>query len=140
MTRPKLGNLVPYLFYSDVESMLEWYSRVFGFVEKERWPGPDGRVRNAEMTVGDTELWMDGGPSTGRHKLTNAQGDPVPLWVGVWLEDRESVDAMYDHILGEGVEPTDRPVDRPFGIRTFNVKDPEGYTWGFICTIPRIAA
>lgn len=136
MSTPKLGNLVPYLFYSDIESMIDWYARVFGFVEKERWRGADGHVHNAEMIVGDTELWMDGGPDNGRHKLTDATGNPRSLWVGVWLDDREAVDAMYDHIVAQGVE-ADRPDDRPFGIRTFNVKDPEGYTWGFMCHIPR---
>jgi uncharacterized glyoxalase superfamily protein PhnB len=137
MTAAKLGNLVPYLFYSDIEAMIAWYHRVFGFVDKQRWRRPDGTVHNAEMTVGDTQLWMDGGPNSGRHKLTDADGNPVSLWVGVWLEDPEAVDAMYNHIVSEGVEPVDQPGDRPFGIRTFNVKDPEGYTWGFMCEIPR---
>ena len=133
MSAPTSGNLVPYLFYVELEAMLEWYSRVFGFVEKNRWPGPDGTVHNAEMVVGDTELWMDGGP---RRQLVDASGDAVSMWVGVWLADRAAVDDMYDHIVSEGVEPTEAPLDRPFGIRTFNVEDPEGYTWGFMCRIP----
>ena len=132
MSAPTLGNLVPYLFYDDIEAMLGWYSRVFGFVETGRWPGPDGAVHNAEMLVGDTELWMDGGP---RHRLVDAQGDAASTWVGVWLEDRAAVDGMYDHVVSEGVQPTQAPHDRPFGIRTFDVEDPEGYTWGFMCRI-----
>ncbi|CAN5259472.1 N/A [soil metagenome] len=136
MNLPKLGNLVPYLFYSDIEAMIDWYSRVFGFTEKGRWRQPDGSVQNAEMRVGDTELWMDGDPSPGLHNLTDPHGNSMPLWIGVWLENPAAVDAMYDHILGHGVEPADQPHDRSFGIRTFSVKDPEGYTWGFMCPIP----
>jgi uncharacterized glyoxalase superfamily protein PhnB len=133
---PKLGNLVPYLFYADIEAMIDWYTRVFGFVEKDRWRDAEGNVHNAEMCVGDTELWMDG-KNTGRHTLTDPEGKPFSLWVGVYLDDPAAVDAMYDHIVSEGVEPNERPGDRPYGVRTFSVKDPEGYTWGFMCSIPR---
>jgi uncharacterized glyoxalase superfamily protein PhnB len=133
---PTLGNLVPYLFYSDIEAMIDWYTRVFGFVEVDRWRDAGGSVHNAEMTVGDTELWMDG-KNTGRHTLTDPEGKPFSLWLGVWLEDRAAVDAMYDHIVAEGVEPNERPADRPYGVRTFSVDDPEGYSWGFMCRIPR---
>lgn len=129
MGAPRAGNLVPYLFYSDIEATIDWYVRVFGFVEKDRWRGPDGAVQNAEMTVGDTELWMDGGGA-------DRPADAKP-WIGVWLDDRAAVDAMHAHVVAEGVEPASAPHDRPFGIRTFDVKDPEGYTWGFLCPIPR---
>jgi uncharacterized glyoxalase superfamily protein PhnB len=133
---PALGNLVPYLFYADIEAMIDWYTRVFGFVEVDRWRDAEGKVHNAEMTVGDTELWMDG-KNTGRHTLTDPEGKPFSLWIGVWLEDAAAVDAMYEHIVTEGVEPNERPGDRPYGVRTFSVADPEGYTWGFMCRIPR---
>lgn len=136
MNVPRPGNLVPYLYYADIEAMIDWYGRVFGFVERGRWHGPDGTVQNAEMSVGDTELWMDGDPVPGIHDLTGRDGSPRPLFVGVWLESPAAVDALHDHIVGQGVEPTSRPHDRPFGIRTFDVDDPEGYTWGFMCRIP----
>lgn len=129
-SRPDLGNLVPYLFYDDVASAIEWYERVFGFVERGRWPGPDGTVENAELLVGDTELWLDGG---GRARM------PEQVWVGIWLADRAAVDAMHDHVVAQGVEPLAPPADRPFGIRTFDVVDPAGYRWGFMTRIPPTA-
>ena len=73
MTAPRLGNLVPYLFCADIEAMIDWYTRVFGFVEKSRWRGDDGKVHNAEMCIGDTELWMDGA-NAGDHLA--GQGEP----------------------------------------------------------------
>lgn len=136
MNPPELGTLVPYLFYTDIEAMIDWYSRVFGFVETGRWRRPDGSVQNAEMRVGDTELWMDGEPAPGIHGLTGPDGNPRPLWIGVWLGSPSAVDAMYEHVVAQGVDPNDRPHDRSFGIRTFNVNDPEGYTWGFMCRVP----
>lgn len=136
MTAPSPGNLVPYLFYTDIEAVIDWYARVFGFTEKGRWRDGQGHVHNAEMHVGDTELWMDGN-DTGRHTLTDPNGKPFSMWIGVWLPDPAAVDAMYEHIVSERVAPSERPADRPYGIRTFNVADPEGYTWGFMCHISR---
>ena len=53
--------IVPYLFYDDAEAAIEWYTRAFGFVEIGRWNDDKGRIGNAEMRVGNTELWLDGG-------------------------------------------------------------------------------
>jgi uncharacterized glyoxalase superfamily protein PhnB len=116
--------LVPYLFYEDAAAMLDWYRRVFGWVELGRWSGPDGRLRNAEMRVGDTELWLDGGGA----RYQDVDGSRASQWIGVWVDD---VDAMYTRItsVGVAVEP---PEDRQFGIRMLTVTDPEGYRWGFM--------
>jgi len=136
---PTPGNLVPYLFYTDIESMIDWYTRVFGFVELERWRQDDGKIHNAEMRVGDTELWMDA-TDDGRHHLTDPKGNPFSLWVGVWLDTPDDVDAMHAHVVHEGVQPEQDPHDRPYGVHTFNVRDPEGYLWGFMCRIPKPGA
>jgi uncharacterized glyoxalase superfamily protein PhnB len=53
--------IVPYLFYDDAEAAMKWYTQVFGFVEIGRWANAEGRIHNAEMRVGNTELWLDGG-------------------------------------------------------------------------------
>lgn len=131
---PTPGNLVPYLFYDDVDAMIAWYTRVFGFAEKKRWLGPDGAVHNAEMSVGATELWMDG--ASGRRVVTGADGEPWSPWTGIWLDTPEDVDAMHAHVVAEGVTPEQAPHDRPYGVHTFNVKDPAGYSWGFMARIP----
>ena len=108
--------------------MIEWYTRVFGFQEKARWTDDDGTVRNAEMTVGDSELWLDGSGS-GYWKRRGRRPDQ---WIGIWVDD---VDAMYERVSAAGAD-ADPPHDRPFGVRAFDVIDPEGYRWGFLSRIP----
>jgi len=111
------GGLVPYLYYEDAAAMLDWYARVFGWVERGRWEA-DGKVHNAEMQVGDGELWLDGGgPAPTR-----------PTWVGVWVDD---LDAMYERVRAAGVE-ADPPETKPYGVRMLTVSDPAGYDWGFM--------
>ena len=113
--------IVPYLFYDDALAALEWYARVFGFEEIGRWQNEAGGVQNAEMRVGDTELWLDGG---GKRNDT----DERPQWIGIWVDD---VDAMYEQVRQTGIE-CDAPVDREFGVRMLTVPDAMGYLWGFM--------
>lgn len=113
--------VVPYLFFDDAEVALEWYARVFGFEEIGRWSNDAGKVQNAEMRVGNTELWLDG---SGRRK----EDDERPTWIGIWVDD---VDAIFAKVESAGIV-CDAPVDREFGVRMLNVPDPMGYLWGFI--------
>lgn len=123
MPEPRLGNLVPYLFSDDAGELAGWLGRVFGFQERQRWHNDDGSVRNLDMIVGDTELWIDGG---GRR--TADGGSRPTMWIGVWVDD---VDAMHRRVVACGVN-ADPPDDRAFGVRMMNVRDPEGNLWGFM--------
>ena len=116
-----MSGVVPYLFYDDAEAAMDWYARVFGFEEIGRWRGDDGKVHNAEMRIGSTELWLDG---SGARK----EADARPHWIGVWVDD---VDAMFERVKDAGIacEP---PVDREFGVRMLSVEDGMGHLWGFI--------
>lgn len=124
MSLPRSG-IVPYLFYEDAGAMVEWYARVFGFVELSRFEDAHGKVTNAEMLVGETELWLDGdGPA---YWEKNGRG-PSP-WIGVWVDD---LDALCARVRSAGVEIAD-PVLREFGVRmSGEVVDPGGYHWSFM--------
>jgi uncharacterized glyoxalase superfamily protein PhnB len=113
--------IVPYLFYDDAEAAMAWYTRVFGFEEIGRWTNDQGKIHNAEMRVGNTELWLDGGGS-------RTDDDKRRIWVGVWVDD---VDAMHRRVRAAGIE-CEGPVDRPFGVRILNVPDGMGHLWGFM--------
>jgi uncharacterized glyoxalase superfamily protein PhnB len=109
--------------YEDANGMLDWLARVFGFEERARYVDRDGVVRQAEMRVGDAELWFSG------HGAGSLWKDGGPgQFIGVWVDD---VDAMYERVAAAGVE-AEAPVDRDYDVRSFNVIDPEGYMWGFM--------
>jgi uncharacterized glyoxalase superfamily protein PhnB len=116
--------LVPYVRYEDAGAALDWLSRVFGFEERARHVDKDGLVQQAEMMVGDHELWLSGhGPG-----YWEKEGRRPDEFVGVWVDD---VDAQYERVRAAGVD-ADPPEDRDYDVRTFNVRDPEGYLWGFM--------
>ena len=113
--------IVPYLFYDDVAAAITWYTNVFGFKERSRWENDQGVVQNAEMQVGNTEIWMDGGGA-------REETDKRPTWIGVWVDD---VDRMYEQISQAGVN-CEPPENKAYGVRTFNVADEFGHLWGFM--------
>ena len=81
------SGLVPYLFYDSAAAMIDWYKRAFGFAEHSRYSRVDGGVRNAEMIVGGTELWMDGNQPADRQPSAVQR-------IGVWVDDPEE---MYEN-------------------------------------------
>ena len=116
--------LTPYLYYEDAAAMLDWLSRVFGFEETSRYVDTNGVVREAEMLVGSTELWMSGqDPGYWERK-----GRGPEQLILVWVDD---VDAQYEHIRAAGVE-VEPPADQTYDVRTMTVADPEGYEWNFL--------
>jgi uncharacterized glyoxalase superfamily protein PhnB len=116
--------LVPYVNYEDAGAALDWLSRVFGFEERARYIDKDGLVQQAEMMVGEHELWLSGhGPGHWER-----EGRRPDEFIGVWVDD---VDAQYERVRAAGVD-ADAPADRDYDVRTFNVIDPEGYMWGFM--------
>jgi predicted enzyme related to lactoylglutathione lyase len=68
-------------------------------------------------------VWLDGDPEYWKQR-----GRRPEEWIGVWVDD---VDAMYARVqaAGVGAQP---PENKFYGVRVFDVTDPEGYTWGFM--------
>ena len=114
--------LTPYLYYDDAGAASDWLSSTFGFKEIDRFIDDHGKVTNITMRAGDGELWIDG---QGRDPALGNQGGP---WTMVWVDD---VDLLHRHVRDSGVECSD-PIDRPWGVREVQVRDPEGLNWGFV--------
>ena len=128
-TSPKLLGLTPYLYYEDPAGALEWLGRVCGFEEISRFVDPNGIVQEAEMRVGDQEIWMAGmGPGYWQKK--GSRPDQLML---VWVND---VDAHHARTVATGVE-AEAPEDKPYAVRMYTLCDPEGYQWGFAQRLER---
>jgi uncharacterized glyoxalase superfamily protein PhnB len=123
------SGITPYLHYDDISAALDWLTRVFGFVEKGRWLDDSGGITNAELSVGSTEVWIDGAPDWWKSK-----GRRPEEWIGVWVND---VDAMYARVTTTGVDTTP-PETKFYGVRVLQVRDLEGYVWGFMERAPLV--
>jgi uncharacterized glyoxalase superfamily protein PhnB len=127
---PRFLGITPYLHYDDAAAMISWLIRVFGFTERGRWLDGQGVLRNAELFAGSTEIWLDGDPEYWKSK-----GRRPDDWIGVWVDD---VDAMFARVKSNGVAH-ELPENKFYGVRVFQVIDPEGYTWGFMQRIAYVA-
>lgn len=124
------NGITPYLHYDDIAAALQWLIRVFGFVEKGRWIDDIGHITNAELTIGPTEVWLDGAPDWWKSK-----GRRPEDWIGVWVND---VEAMYVRVKAAGVVAP-QPETKFYGVQVLQVQDPQGYVWGFLERAPVVA-
>ena len=95
------------LHVRDLDRSRDFYRRVPGFQEVGHRPG-----RISLFQVGDRLL--------GLLQLPRSSG--FHLEVGV-----SDLDEMHRRLLEAGLEPQSGPLDRPWGERTFNLVDPDGF-------------
>jgi len=121
--RVEFAGVTTCLRYEDAAEAIDWLERVCGFEERARFVDKDGIVRQAEVFVGDAEVFLSG---HGRGYWERNERGPGQYLV-VWVDD---VDAQYERVRAAGVDAKP-PVDQSWGVRNFSVTDPGGYHWGF---------
>jgi len=117
--------VTPYLYYQDVAAALRFLADAFGFREKLRMPGPDGKIAHAEMTLGDG-LVMMGCPGAEYQNPKRLGQTTQSLYVYV-----DDVDAHFARAKRAGAKIIDEPEDQFYGDRRYGAEDPEGHHWFF---------
>ena len=115
----------PYLIVDDAPRALEFYKKAFGAKELMRHAGPDGRIGQAEIKIGDSIVML-----ADEHLEVNARspktvgGTPVSLHFYV-----KDVDAVARQATAAGAKVV-RPVqDQFYGDRNGMLEDPFGHQW-----------
>ena len=111
--------------YADVAAALRFLADAFGFREKLRMPGKDGKIAHAEMTLGDG-LVMMGHPGPEYRNPKRLGQTTQSLYVYV-----EDVDAHCARAKRAGAKILDEPADQFYGDRRYGAEDPEGHHWFF---------
>ena len=89
----------------DVERSREFYERIPDAVLEAHRPGEFALFR-----IGQARLGLLQSKTIGLHLEVNTP----------------DVDQYYDRLVSAGVKPVGEPRDRPWGERTFSVRDPDG--------------
>jgi len=121
-----MPRVTPYLYYEDVDAALDWLARAFGFRERVRMPGPDGKAAHAEMEVGSGGLVMLGRPGPA-YRNPKRLGQPTQN-VYVYVD---GVDEHCRRAKAAGAAVLQEPADQFYGDRRYGVTDPEGHEWYF---------
>jgi PhnB protein len=119
------ARVTPYLLYHDTDAAVEFLIRVFGFTEKYRLAGNDGKTAHAEVEL-EGGVIMLGTPS-GTFRNPKELGERTAT-TSVYVDD---VDAHFERASKEGAEITRGLADQFYGDRTYSALDPEGHAWSF---------
>lgn len=107
----------PYLIVDGAAQTIDFLARVFGATVMRVIPGDAGKVRHAEVRIGESVVmiadWMEGWPA-------------MPAHVHVYVAD---VDATYRLALEAGATSVQEPVQQGDEDKRGGVSDPGGTTW-----------
>jgi len=120
-----MPRVTPYILYEDVASALDWLANAFGFRERMRLPGPDGKVNHAEMELADGVVMMGcPGPEYQNPKRLGHVTQELYVYV-------DDVDTHFHRAKGAGATILEEPEDQFYGDRRYRAVDPEGHHWCF---------
>ena len=120
-----MPRITPYLLYEDVDGALDWLTRAFGFRERMRIPGTDGKSSHAEMEYEDGIVMMGcPGPQYQNPKRVGQVTQNLYVYVN-------DVDKHFEKAKKEGATILEEPKDQFYGDRRYGAVDPEGHHWYF---------
>jgi len=100
------------IFVRDYEATVAFYTEQLGFAVEEQ------SERATMLCAGDFRLLVHVG---------GAEAPPdLRMHLHLTVDD---VDGFYRQLVDREVEISHEPEDRPWGLRTFQVTDPNGYDW-----------
>ena len=121
--------VTPYLIVSACAEALQFYQRAFAAAVHERIEDTAGKVRHAEIAIGDSRLMLaDENPEVGALSPQTIGGSAVSIHLYV-----EDVDAVVARAIAAGAKLTRPVADQFYGDRVGGVTDPFGHRW-FVAT------
>jgi PhnB protein len=125
-----MPRITPYLYYQDIAGALAWLGKAFGFRERMRMPGADGKLMHAEMELADGVIMM-GNPGAEYRNPKKLGGTTQNIYV--------YVDRHYKQARDAGAKILAEPKDQFYGDRSYGAEDPEGHHWYFATHIRDVA-
>jgi PhnB protein len=122
--------VTPYLLYEDLEGALAWLTGAFGFRERSRMSGADGKARHAEMLLPGDGVLLMGWPGPQYRNPKHLGHRTQYLYVRV-----QNLDELFERAMQAGAGVLERPADQPYGDRRCGIEDPEGHCWYFAQSI-----
>jgi uncharacterized glyoxalase superfamily protein PhnB len=130
--------VIPMIAYEDGAGALDWLARAFGFRERTRMTGKDGRLSHAEMETGDGLIMLASPTPDYESPKHHRDGcEPARRWSAVpWVIDGvlvyvDDVDGHYHRAKGAGARILSEPEADDYG-RRYRVEDIEGHRWMFL--------
>lgn len=114
----------PALAFKGAAAAITWYKNIFGAKEKMRFDNPDKTVAHAEITIGDSLLYLSDENLQYNQSPKTLGGNSVNLCVYV-----PDVDAVIKKAVDNGAKLIMPAADQFYGDRSGRIEDPFGYIW-----------
>jgi uncharacterized glyoxalase superfamily protein PhnB len=131
-------SIIPMISYEDGVAALEWLATAFGFRERTRMLGTDGRLSHGEMEHGGGLIMLATptpeyeGPRRHRERCERAgKWSEVPWVIDGALVCVDNVDEHYERAMKAGAVILSEPEDGGPG-RLYRAEDLEGHRWMFL--------
>ncbi len=108
------------LTVKDLEKSLAWYQDVVGFTVDRRHER-EGKLMGVSLKAGTVRILLT--QDDGARGWDRAKGEGMSLQ----FTTEQNLDAIADRIKEQGVTLDTEPVDTPWGMRVFRVRDPDGF-------------
>lgn len=112
----------PYLIVRNGAEAIEFYQRALGAIETSRHADPDGRVRNAELRIGTSNLML------GEHQAVHPSGPETFPRLSIYLYV-EDADALFAQAVAAGAKVLTAVDEKFYGNREGGIEDPYGIVW-----------
>jgi uncharacterized glyoxalase superfamily protein PhnB len=116
----RLSAITPSITVTDLRASLTWYCDVVGFVVAQEFEH-EGEVRGAALVAGVAHLMLT--QDDGAKGFDRVKGQGLRLY----LSTTQDVDAVADAIRSRGGTLATEPADMPWGVRAFDLLDPDGF-------------
>jgi len=130
-------SVIPMLSYEDGIAALEWLAKAFGFREKTRLMGPNGRLAHGEMAAGDGLIMLASllpdyqSPKHHREVCEQARKwSRVPWIIDGVLVYVDDLDRHFKRAKAAGATILSEIEEGPPG-RRYRAEDLEGHRWFF---------
>ncbi len=111
------GSVTPYLTVKDAEALMNFIERSFGGKVTYRMNDDQGKVRHAEMKIGNSMIMIG---------QAREEWQPKPANFVLYVPD---CDAVYKKAVAAGGKSVREMATQAYGDRSGGVEDSEGNTW-----------
>ena len=127
--------LMAYLSVDGASDAIAFYTKVFGFTERMRMPGPGGVIGHAELELAGSVLMLADTAAAEDFPSPKKLGN-TPVNMTLYAED---VDATHKAALAAGAKELRAPEDQFYGDRSATVEDPWGHRWSVMTHVEDVS-
>jgi PhnB protein len=133
-----LHTVTPRLVCSDAAAAIAFYERAFGAGETDaRFTDPSGRIVHAQITIGDSVVYVTDDSEDGNGIAPDRNGRQVTTILSIMVPD---VDALWARATAAGAEVVFPLADQFYGDRGGRLRDPFGHQWMLSTHIEDVSA